>query len=491
MSERSERRGAEGVGAARTKLMCTLGPATPDADAVERLANAGADVFRVNLSHGKPDEHARAVEGVREAEERIGRPLGVLADLPGPKVRLGEIEGDEVELSEGSRFELRPGGGDGDGGDAGDDSGATVTYDGLAGDLEPGDRVHLADGAVELVVGEIDGDVVVTRVVRSGPVGSGQGVNVPAEKLGLPAITDRDKEGLREALDLGVDGLLQSFVRGGEDILGLRALMDRHRLPIMAKIETGLAVERFDEIVQTAEAIMVARGDLGVELPMEEIPILQKDLLRRARVHGVPGVVATQMLESMQHASLPTRAEANDVANAVLDGADCVMLSAETAVGDYPIEAAQAATRICEAAERLGSAFALTMPGCSHRDQPSAIAHAAADVVARHPDVVAIACYTRSGGTPRLLARERPAVPIFVLVPDEMVRRRLTVIWGVQPLPAEMPADTDEMIQRMDRALVERGFAREGQAVVMVAPAPLGRARTNLLKIHRLGTPAD
>ncbi len=478
--------------------MCTLGPATPDTDAVERLAGVGADVFRVNLSHGTPEEHAKEVRGVREAEERVGRPLAVLADLPGPKVRLGEIEGDEVELSEGSRFELRPGAGgsgndgndDGDG-DHGDESGATVTYDGLAQDLEPGDKVHLADGAVELVVDGIEGDVVITRVVRSGTVGSGQGVNVPAEKLGLPGITDRDREGLREALELGVDGLLQSFVRSADDILELRSLMEGRRLPIMAKIETGLAVERFDDIVATAEAIMVARGDLGVELPMEEVPILQKDLLRRARIQGVPGVVATQMLESMQHASRPTRAEATDVANAVLDGADSVMLSAETAVGDYPIEAALAATRICEEAERLGAKFAIPMPDCTHRDQPSAIAHAAADVVARHPDVVAIACYTRSGGTPRLLARERPAVPIFVLVPDQTVRRRLTVIWGIQPLAAEMPADTDEMIHRMDRALVERGLAQEGQAVVMVAPAPLGRAHTNLLKIHRLGSPAD
>jgi pyruvate kinase len=486
-------RGAEGLDAPRTKLMCTLGPATSGVDAVVALAEAGADIFRVNFSHGSDEEHARAVADVRGAEDRVDRPLAVLADLPGPKVRLGKLKGEKVRLEAGGRFELRPGtAGSGEAPkEEGDQDGAAVGYDGLARDLREGDRVLLADGAVELRVDSIEGDVVTTVVVRSGKVGSGQGVNVPAERLGLPAVTDRDDEGLRVALDLGVEGVLQSFVRSASDVDELRSRMGPHPLPIMAKIETAPAVSAFDEVLGSAEGIMVARGDLGVELPMEELPILQKELIRRARAMGVPAVVATQMLESMQHAQQPTRAEANDVANAVLDGADAVMLSAETAVGEYPVEAAEAATRIAAYAEQRGREFLLSRPDCDHQDQAGAIAHAAADVVARHPDVVAIACYTRSGGTPRLLARERPGVPIFVLVPDERVRRRLCVIWGVQPLPAEMPRNTDEMIERMDRALVERNLAEEGQAVVMVAPAPLGRAHTNLLKIHRLGSPAD
>jgi len=484
-------KGAEGLGAARTKLMCTLGPATSGVDAVVELAEAGADIFRVNFSHGSVEDHSKAVEDVRGAEERAGRPLAVLADLPGPKVRFGELPKDKVHLRAGSEFELRPGG-SGSGDDrAGDEHGATITYDGLAEDLTEGDRILLADGAVELRVSGIDGGTVVTTVVRSGRVGSGQGVNVPAEKLGLPGVTDRDREGLSNALELGVDGVLQSFVRSAADVEELRGLMGRHPVPIMAKIETSPAISAYDEILQTAEGIMVARGDLGVELPMEEIPILQKRLIRRARRLGVPTVVATQMLESMQHAEQPTRAEATDCAQAVFDGADAVMLSAETAVGDYPLAAARAATRIAAYAEQRGRAYLLPGPDCTHEDAAGAIAHAAADVVSRHPDVVAIACYTRSGGTPRLLARERPQVPIFVLVPDERVRRRLCVIWGIQPLPAETPDSTDAMIERMDRALVERGLARNGQAVVMVAPAPLGRAHTNLLKIHRLGTPAD
>jgi pyruvate kinase len=468
--------------------MCTLGPATEGVDAVVALAEAGADIFRVNFSHGSTEEHRAAVDSVRAAEERAGRPLAVLADLPGPKVRLGSLADGKVRLHAGDEFALRPGA---SAADAGDEHGAGVTYDGLAGDLAGGDRILLADGAVELRVTAIDGDTVVTTVVRGGRVGSGQGVNVPADKLGLPGVTDRDREGLAAAVELGVDGVLQSFVRSAGDVEELRRLMQGAPLPIMAKIETAPAVAAYDEILGAAEGIMVARGDLGVELPMEEIPILQKRLLRRARRRGVPSVVATQMLESMQQSQQPTRAEANDVANAVLDGADAVMLSAETAVGEYPVDAARAATRITAYAEQRGKAYRQPGPDCTHEDAAAAIAHAAADVVERHPEVVAIACYTRSGGTPRLLARERPDVPIFVLAPDQRVRRRLCVIWGIQPVPAEVPEHTDAMIERMDRALVERGLARDGQAVVMVAPAPLGRAHTNLLKIHRLGTPAD
>ena len=490
MTESPDPHGAEGLAAPRTKLMCTLGPATSGVGKVAELAEAGADIFRVNFSHGTPDDHRKAVEEVRGAEERVERPLAVLADLPGPKVRLGKLPDEKVQLRGGATFELRPGSEDDDGSGSGGENGATVTYGGLADDLEEGDRLLLADGAVELRVESTEGAIVVTTVVRSGKVGSGQGVNVPAEKLGLPAVTDRDKEGLKNAIEIGVDGVLQSFVRSAGDIEDLRGLMGDRPLPIMAKIETGPAVASFGEIVRTAEGIMVARGDLGVELPMEEIPILQKSLIRRSRRHGVPVVVATQMLESMQHSQQPTRAEVNDVANAVLDGADAVMLSAETAVGEYPVDAARAASRIAAYAEQRGRGFLAPGPDCTHEDAAGAIAHAAADVVSRHPDVVAIACYTRSGGTPRLLARERPAVPIFVLVPDQRVRRRLCVIWGIQPLPAEMPANTEEMIEHMDRALIDRGLAKEGQAVVMVAPAPLGKAHTNLLRIHRLGTPA-
>ncbi|MCA1727672.1 MAG: pyruvate kinase [Actinobacteria bacterium] len=403
---------------ARTKLICTLGPATAGVERIAALAEAGADVFRVNFSHGTAADHAAAVSDVREVEGRLDRALAVLADLPGPKVRLGRLAAGSVELRAGDRFELRPGG------EPGDASGAPVTYAGLPRDVEPGDRILLADGAVELVARE-SGDVLVTEVVGGGTVRSGAGVNVPAERLGLPGITDRDREGLARALDLEVDFVAQSFVRGPGDVSELRELMGERRRPIVAKLETRPAVDSLRGIVAEADAIMVARGDLGVELPLEEIPLIQKEMIMGARRGGIPVVVATQMLESMQHSPRPTRAEASDVANAVLDGADAVMLSAETAVGEFPVEAAAAATRICWTAERRRGMFSMPPPDCRHQDQAGAITHAAAEVVASHPEVAAIASFTRTGRTAELLSIERPGVPIYAFAPDARVRHQV------------------------------------------------------------------
>jgi pyruvate kinase len=313
----------------RTKLVCTLGPASATPKMVRGLVEAGATVFRVNVSHGTAEEHERAIGIVRGAERDTGRVLAVLADLPGPKVRLGDVRPDPLRLHPGQSFVLRSRG-------PGDASGASTTYPGLAGDLRRGDRVLLADGAVELTVTSIDGADVVTECVRGGIVRSRQGVNVPAERLGLPAVTERDREALERMLSLRVDLVAQSFVRDPQDIAELRSLMGERAVPIVAKIETKPAVDRIEGILEVTDALMVARGDLGVELPMEEVPLLQKDLMRAARAVGRPAVVATQMLESMIRAPRPTRAEATDVANAVLDGADAVMLSGETRSASTP-----------------------------------------------------------------------------------------------------------------------------------------------------------
>ena len=373
---------------ARTKLVCTLGPASATPKLVRALVQGGASIFRINFSHGTPEEHARSVRLVRDVEVTVDRPLGVLADLPGPKVRLGAMDPDPYPFRPGQRFLLRPDG-------AGDASGASTTYPALAGDLETGDRVLLADGAVELTVTELAGPVVSLKCVRGGIVRSGQGVNVPAERLGLPAVTDRDREGLARALDLGVDLIAQSFVRAPGDILELRALMADRVVPIVAKIETRPAIDDVAAIIDVTDAIMVARGDLGVELPMEQIPLLQKDLLRAARAASRPVIVATQMLESMIRAPRPTRAEATDVANAVLDGADGIMLSGETAIGEYPFEAAAAASRIAEAAESRGEEYRAAQPPCRHQGEAAAVAHAAAAVAGEDHDVVAITCSRR------------------------------------------------------------------------------------------------
>jgi pyruvate kinase len=465
----------------RAKLVCTLGPATTTEDAVRSLAEAGTDVFRVNMSHGTPRSHSVAVGLVRSAADALGIELAVLADLPGPKIRLGDLSVDAIELTPGARFALRAGGG------PGDSNGAPTTYPGLAADVRPGDRVLLADGAAELRVERIDGGDVVAEVVRGGRVGPRAGVNVPAGRLRLPAITERDRSALAEAIDLGSDVVAQSFVRTRADIAELRGLIGDRRLPVVAKIETRPAVEAIDALVAEADGIMVARGDLGVELPLAEIPLLQKEILRSARAAGRPGIVATQMLESMMHAPRPTRAEASDVANAVLDGADAIMLSAETAVGEFPIDAARAAAGIAEVAESRGAAFAAAAPGGRHEDEAAAVAHAAAQIANDDPAVCAIACYTETGLTARLLSAERPRVPIVAFAPDPSVRRSLAISWGVVPVEGKDPADTDEMIALMDEGLRARALAAPGQPVVMAASSPVGRAQTNLLKVHRAG----
>ncbi len=465
---------------ARTRLVCTLGPASASPKMVRGLVEAGATIFRVNISHGEPADHARAIGLVRDAERETGRTLAVLADLPGPKVRLGPLEPDPLRLQPGQVFLLRPGG-------PGSSAGAATTYAGLSGDLRPGDRIMLADGAVELIVSAIDGDIIRTECIRGGLVRSHQGINVPADRLGLPAVTDRDRDGLAAMLDLGVDMVAQSFVREADDIVQMRSLMGDRAVPIVAKIETKPAVANIGAILEVSDAIMVARGDLGVELPMEEIPLLQKDLLRAARAAGKPVVVATQMLESMIRAPRPTRAEATDVANAVLDGADAIMLSGETAIGDFPFEAAFAATRIATAVESRGDEYRAAQPACMHEGEAAAVAHAAAAVARDDPDLAAIACYTETGRTAALLSAERPPVPIVAFLPAPVVRRANSLLWGVEALPATVPADTDAMIALMDEGLRASGTASDGETVVMAASSPAGRSHTNMLKVHHLG----
>jgi pyruvate kinase len=464
----------------RTKLVCTLGPASATPKMVRGLVEAGASVFRINCSHGTADDHARGVSIVRDVEKSTGLALSILADLPGPKVRLADVDPDPYAFRPGQPFALRADG-------PPDANGAATTYPGLAGDLREGDRILLADGAVELTVIGVENNAVLTECLRAGTVRSRQGVNVPAERLSLPPVTDRDREMLRQVLELGVDLVAQSFVRDPSDVEQLRAAMGDRRVPIVAKIETRPAVEAFERILDVADAAMVARGDLGVELPMEEIPLIQKRLLRAARVAGRPVIVATQMLESMIRSPRPTRAEANDVATAVLDGADAIMLSGETAIGDYPFEAASAATRIARTVESQGAEYRAAQPPCMHAGEAAAVAHAAASIVAGDSDVVVITCFTTTGRTAALLSAERPRVPIHAFIPDADVRRHNGLLWGVEAHAAGRPADTDQMIAMMDQALRAAGLAAEGDTVVMAAAMPAGRTTTNMLKVHQVG----
>ena len=463
----------------RTKLVCTIGPASNER--LDQLVEAGMDVARLNFSHGTPDEHQTALAAVRAAAERAGRPVAVVADLPGPKIRLGVLPSDGVELATGESLALAA--------ESVSEGGLPITYAGLAGDVRVGDRLMLADGAVELRVSGLRHQVVETQVVRGGTVRSGAGLNVPSERLGLPAVTDRDRAALRIVMEMGVDYVAQSFVRRATDIRELRELMGEDPLPIMAKIETRAAVNNLAEILSEADAVMLARGDLGVELPFEEVPVIQKRVIADCVAAGVPVVVATQMLESMVSAPRPTRAEASDVANAVLDGADAVMLSAETAIGRYPIEAARAATIISGAAEASGGTARHSAFEGAPDTEAGAIAAAAVDLALRatDPPVSGIACFTRSGLTAQLLSARRPRCPIHALSPDPAVVRRLALWRGVAPMHAEAPHDTDEMIGLADATLRGTGMP-DGARVVIVASIPFGTAKTNFLKLHRLGS---
>ena len=456
-----------------TRLICTIGPAS--VGLIDELVAAGLDVARLNLSHGSDDERRVAVASIRRAAEAVGRTVAILADLPGPKVRLGRIAGDAGKLALGAEVVLGPGAG-----------AIETTHPGLASDLEDGDRILLADGAVELRTLSTDGERVVTEVIRAGTVRSGAGVNVPSERLSLPAIGERDERALRHAFELDVDVIAQSFVRRAEDIEQLRALMGNQPLPIMAKIETRPAVEQIERILEACDAVMVARGDLGVEIPQAEDPFVQKSVIAAAVARARPVTVATQLLESMVRAPRPTRAEASDLANAVLDGADAVLLSAETAIGEYPAEAARAATEICAVADT--EARKMAHPAVLGSGPSPAVALARAAAALAHESeltVAGVGCFTRTGLSARLLAAARPDLPIHAFTPDERVARSLTLARGVVSHVMSAPRDTDEMLALLETGLRDSGLVA-GDLVILAASHPFGGARTNLLKLDRL-----
>ena len=462
----------------RTKLVCTIGPAS--AARVDELVAAGMDVARLNFSHGTPDALARAAAAVRAASEAAGRTVAVLADLSGPKIRLGDLEDGSVTLEPGAGFALRtrP--------RLGTAHGASVSHRRLTEELERGDRVLLADGAVELTVVGVDRDRVDTEVVRGGSIRSHAGVNVPSERLSGPALTAKDRADVPRALELDADYVAQSFVRRAGDVRALRRLIGPDGPPIIAKIETRGAIERFDEICGVADAVMIARGDLGVELPYEEVPILQKQLVRRALDRGIPSIVATQMLESMLTSPRPTRAEASDVANAIFDGADAIMLSGETAIGAHPVLAAESAIRICLLCEEQGSAYMSSGAPANAETDAGALAFAATALAAAERDVAAIACYTRTGRSARILSSLRPRVPIFAFSPNPAVVAQLALVHGVTARPCVPPEDVDGRLGLMAWLLAEAPELHAGAAVVLVASTATPGSGPNLLEVHRL-----
>ena len=465
----------------RAKIVCTLGPATSSPEAIRDLVRAGMDVARLNFSHGTHAEHERVYRLVREAADSEGRAVGILADLQGPKIRLGKFADGPQTWATGETVRITTEDVEGT------HDRVSTTYAGLADDARAGESLLVDDGDVALEVTEVEGRDVVCRVVEGGRVSDNKGISLPHTAVSVPAMSDKDEADLRFALGLRVDVVALSFVRSPADAELVHKIMDEYgaRLPVIAKLEKPEAVDALEAIVLAFDAIMVARGDLGVELALEDVPLVQKRAVQIARENAKPVVVATQMLESMIHNFRPTRAEASDVANAVLDGADAVMLSGETSVGSYPIETVQTMARIVAAVE-VGPA---SVPPIQHvpRTQRGVVTTAARDIGERL-NARALVAFTRTGDTVRRLARLHTRLPVLAFTPIPEVRSQLALTWGVETFLVPWAETTDAMIRQVDASLLEIGRFAAGELVVIVSGSPPGQVgKTNLLRVHKIG----
>ncbi len=462
----------------KAKILATLGPSSSDASRIRELFDAGADVFRLNFSHGTHEDHRARYFAIRDLERQVGRPIGILADLQGPKLRVGTFRDGAVELESGAPFRLdldtAPG----------DQQRAPLPHPEIFAVINPGTRLLLDDGRVSLEVERCGKDHAETRVVTGGTLSDRKGVNVPEVVLPISPLTDKDRADLEFALDLGADWVALSFVQRAEDIEEAKRLIDG-RASVMTKIEKPAAIRVLSDIVDQSDAVMAARGDLGVEMPPEQVPGLQKAIISECRLAGKPVVIATQMLESMIHSPTPTRAEASDVATAVFDGADAVMLSAETAAGDYPLEAVAMMNRIITSTEQ-NPVYHRTVHALTPRPEPTAadaITTAAAQV-SQTISAAAIVTYTMSGSTALRAARERPAVPIMVLTDQMPAARRFSLLWGAHCVHTSDVRSTQEMVEKACRIAVKEGIAESGDQLVITAGVPFGTpGRTNLLRI--------
>jgi pyruvate kinase len=468
----------------RTRIVCTLGPSSAAPSVLRAMVQAGMDVARLNFSHGDHDTHRQAAASLREAAEAAGRPVALLGDLQGPKIRTGSLESAFQRLVRGRSVVLVPSRGPGSGPKGVNE--IEVSHPELIEALRPGDRVLLDDGRIELVVRRLDPGSAACSVVRGGLLGERKGVSVPGRSLPLPALTPKDIEDLKLAVELGVDYLALSFVRRPEDVIAcqerLRSL--GCRAGVIAKLEKLEAIRNLEEILEVADAVMVARGDLGVELKLGDLPAVQKDVIDRANRAGVPVITATEMLESMVTSNRPTRAEASDVANAIWDGTDAVMLSQETSIGAHPVEAVRAMARICISAQKHPAFERARQMWREPGEVGSAIAHAAATTADELHARVVIA-FTESGKTALRCSKARPRMPVVAASPHPDVLRKTALFSGVIPLLVSPGRDTDEMIANATEAARASGLVRQGDRVVVVAGVPVGRpGQTNLLKIE-------
>jgi pyruvate kinase len=475
----------------RAKIVATLGPASSDPDVLQRMLSAGVDVARLNFSHGRHEDHAQMLDRIRTASRHLGRAVAVLQDLQGPKIRTGPLAAgrEGVRLEAGAELVITT-----DAEVKGDAKLVSTTYPHLAEDVRPGDRLLVDDGLIELRVLETDGVRARCQVVEGGVLREHKGINLPGVALRAEALSEKDRADIAFGLAHGVDAVALSFVRSAEDIRACREEMERvgRVVPVIAKIEKPEALDAIDAIIEAADGIMIARGDLGVEILPERVPVLQKDICRRGNAAGKPVVIATQMLESMIEHPRPTRAEASDVANAVWDGADAVMLSAESASGRFPLNAVQMMDRIVREAE-TSPASPVGIPDV--RSRPAAfnlVTAAAACEAADAAGAVAICCFTLSGTTARLLSHFRPRVPVIAFSPDQSIRRRLALYWGVVPRVLEPVKNADLMAELVSDVLLGDGVVKPGDRVVLVHGSPLGiPGQTNSIRLHEITHPSE
>ncbi len=444
------------------------------------------NVARLNFSHGTPDEHRATLETIRSLSDEMAIPVAILQDLQGPKIRTGPVQNPPVYLSVGAPFTITtlpyPG----------TDRMVSTTYAQLPNDVRPGDRILLSDGAVELTVTDTSPTEVRCRVVRGGPIGSHTGINLPGAAISAPSLTEKDERDLRFGLAMGVDFVALSFVRQAEDVVRARKIVVEagSSTPLIAKLEKPQAIEQLDDILAVSDAVMVARGDLGVEMPAKDVPLIQKRIIEAANRHALPVITATQMLESMVHSPWPTRAEASDVANAIFDGTDATMLSAETAIGSYPIEAVATMAQIAAAADTSYEEFGTFTPPSPEPLVSSKVIAEATNTAARRLGATAIAARTVSGFTARLVSKYRPPMPILALTRDPVAARRTLLLWGVTPIVIPNMGNLEDLVARIDRGEIAPDLLAPGSTVVITgstsAPHPSGIGRTNVLQIHEV-----
>jgi pyruvate kinase len=470
----------------KTKIVCTIGPASESLENLKKLIEAGMNVARLNFSHGDFAEHGNRIINIKQASKDLNKTVAILLDTKGPEIRTGKLKEEPIELVQGGTITLTTEE------ILGDANRISVTYENLPNDVHVGSTILIDDGLIGLTVTDVQGTEIVCKIVNGGTMKSKKGVNVPGVKITLPGITDKDASDIVFGIQQGVDFIAASFVRKASDVLEIRELLEKHNanhIQIISKIENQEGVDNLDEILEVSDGLMVARGDLGVEIPAEDVPIVQKQMIQKCNFAGKPVITATMMLDSMQRNPRPTRAEASDVANAVFDGSDAVMLSGETAAGKYPVESVQTMARIAERAEANLAYREIFIKNA--QAQQVSVTEAISQAVANSAlelDAKAILTATESGYTARMVAKYRPKAPIIAVTPLEHIVRRLSLVWGVTPILCETAQTTDQLFDLAVDASIQSGIVSLGDIVVITAGVPVGRSgTTNLIKVHQVG----